>query len=72
LTSNRKAVELRNLRQIQDILGEIHDYDIMINYLTSLTDKYQLVHVLESEISERRKKYRLFISSFSKTKSDLF
>ena len=72
LISNRKAVELRNLRQIQDILGEIHDYDIMINYLKSLTDKYQVVHVLESEISERRKKYNLFISSFSKMKSDLF
>jgi len=72
LASTRKDVELRNLRQIQDILGEIHDFDIIIEYLKTFTHNSKLADIVESEILERRKKYNMFIASFSKLKSDLF
>lgn len=62
---------LKNLKNIQDILGEIHDSDIIIDYLESLKQHSKLSHIINSEIVERSKKYQMFVSTFKETKSKL-
>ncbi len=72
LSSNKESLSLlSNLKNIQDILGEIHDSDIIINYLKHLEQKQKLEHIIESEIAGRSKKYQTFVLSFKENKSKL-
>lgn len=59
---------LKNLRAIQDILGEIHDSDIIIDYLRSIEQNSRYSNIIESEVLERRRKYHAFVSTFKKRK----
>ena len=65
---------LKNLKEIQDILGEIHDSDIIISYLRSIEQDSKISDILESEVKERKRKYDLFVSTFKqrKPKTDRF
>ncbi|MDE1769788.1 MAG: CHAD domain-containing protein [Thaumarchaeota archaeon] len=70
LISNKEKISqvLKNLKDIQDMLGDIHDSDIIIEYLnTEHGSKYS--DIKESEILERRKKYNAFVTAFKKRKS---
>lgn len=58
-----------NLKEIQDILGEIHDNDVIIEYLQSIEQNSRYLGIIESEILERRKKYQAFSSTFKKRRS---
>ncbi|WP_101477361.1 CHAD domain-containing protein [Candidatus Nitrosotalea bavarica] len=57
---------LKNLKEIQDMLGDIHDSDIIIDYLRSIEQNSKYLDIIESEVSERRKKYNEFVSAFKK------
>lgn len=68
LTSYKaKTVQtLENLKEIQDMLGEIHDSDIIINYLRSVGHDSKITSIIESEVQERKRNYDLFVSLFKK------
>jgi CHAD domain-containing protein len=70
LAENKKktTLVLKSLREIQDILGEIHDNDIIIDYLLKIEKHSKYSDVLESEVLERTKKYNAFVSAFKKRK----
>lgn len=59
---------LNNLKKIQDILGEIHDSDVIIDHLRNIEQNSKYSYIIESEIFERRRKYQAFVSSFKKKK----
>jgi CHAD domain-containing protein len=59
---------LENLKKIQDVLGEIHDSDIIINHLRSKEQSSNILEIIETEIQERRRKYEMFVSIFNKRK----
>lgn len=54
-----------NLKNIQDVLGEIHDSDIMINYLKDIKTS-DVGGVMASEMEIRHKKYDLFVASLKR------
>lgn len=58
---------LENLKNFQDILGEIHDSDIIIEYLRSATQNSKYSDIIKTEIVERSKKYRTFVSTMKKS-----
>ena len=63
---------LKDLKNIQDILGEIHDSDIIINYLRNIRQK-SYTDIIEAEVLERAKKYNTFVTTFKKDlKTDNF
>ena len=64
----KTVLVLKNLKAIQDILGEIHDSDIIIKYLRSIEHNSQISGIVESEVLERKRKYDLFVSTFKKRK----
>jgi CHAD domain-containing protein len=68
LTSNkeRTAQVLKNLKGIQDMLGDIHDSDIIIDYLNNIEQSSRYSDIIESEVLERRRKYNAFVSAFKK------
>jgi CHAD domain-containing protein len=70
LTSNKgKTVQiLKNLKEIQDMLGDIHDSDIIIDHLRSIKSDSKYLGIIESEILERSKKYNAFASAFNKSR----
>jgi CHAD domain-containing protein len=70
LSSNKKKTvrTLKNLKEIQEILGEIHDSDVVIDYLRNIKQDSKYSDVIESEVLERRKKYNAFVRSFKKGK----
>lgn len=59
---------LKILKKIQDDLGEIHDSDIMLDYLRGVNGPAQLVEVVRKEILERREKYQRLIQTFRNNK----
>jgi CHAD domain-containing protein len=65
LSSNkRKIVQiLKNLKKIQDVLGDIHDNDIIIDHLRSVEQNSKYLGIIESEVVERSKKYHTFITA---------
>jgi CHAD domain-containing protein len=68
-SSEGKTIQiLKNLKEIQDMLGDIHDSDIIIDHLRSIAQNSKYLGIIESEVSERRKKYNVFVSIFKKTK----
>ena len=70
LISNKKRTSqaLRNLKNIQDSLGHIHDSDVIIDYLGSEQNSRYL-DIIESEVLERKKEYDAFVLSFKKRTS---
>jgi len=70
LASNKgKTVQiLKNLKKIQEMLGDIHDSDIIIDHLRSIEQKSKYVDIIESEVLERSKKYNAFVDAFKKTR----
>lgn len=69
ITSDKKTTSdmLKDLKNIQDMLGEIHDSDIIINYLRNIEQKAKYSDIIEAEVLERSKKYNTFVSAFRKT-----
>jgi CHAD domain-containing protein len=67
LASYKKTTQdmLQSLRNIQDILGEIHDSDIIIEHLRN-TDPTRYSDIISSEVLHRSKRYNAFVSAFKK------
>jgi CHAD domain-containing protein len=63
LTSNNATPlkPVKNLKRIQDLLGEIHDCDIMLDYLREVKGPNELSEVIRNEILFRREKYQQFV-----------
>lgn len=70
LASNKgKTVQiLKNLKEIQDILGNIHDCDIIIDHLRDIKQNSKYLGIIESEVLERSKKYYEFVNAFNKSR----
>jgi CHAD domain-containing protein len=69
LASNKegKTIQiLKNLKKIQEILGDIHDSDIIIDHLRSIEQNSKYLDIIGSEVSERSKKYNAFVAAFKK------
>lgn len=62
---------LKNLKKIQDMLGDIHDSDIIIDYLSNIEQNSRYSDIIESEVLERRRKYNIFSDTFKKRKSSI-
>ena len=70
LASNKgKTVQiLKNLKEIQDMLGDIHDCDIIIEHLRGIVQNSRYLGIIESEVAERSKKYHAFVNAFNKSR----
>ncbi len=68
LASDKKTTHeiLQNLKNIQDILGEIHDSDIIIDYLKSVDQNSTHREIIMAEVLYRSKKYNAFVMAFKK------
>ncbi|MGI0007602.1 MAG: CHAD domain-containing protein, partial [Nitrosotalea sp.] len=68
LVSDKKTIleTLKNLKNIQDMLGEIHDRDIIIDYLRSIEQNSRYSDIISTEMLERTKKYNEFVAFFKK------
>jgi CHAD domain-containing protein len=64
------------LEEVQDMLGAIHDDDIMIAYLKRVRRPKAVHHILDDEIAERNKKYEEFVQfckrNLSNSKENFF
>jgi len=52
---------ITELEEMQDMLGSIHDDDIVIAYLRRVKRPKAIHHILDEEIAERNKKYEEFV-----------
>ena len=52
---------IKTLQNIQDILGNIRDYDITIDYLKKLEPNKEIQEIVNNEIEQRRLKYEEFL-----------
>lgn len=70
LASNKgRTVQiLKNLKKIQEMLGDIHDCDIIIDHLRSIDQNSKYLGIIESEVLERSKKYHTFVNVFNKSR----
>ncbi len=68
ISSDKKPIVeiLENLKKIQDMLGEIHDSDMIIEYLKSIGQSSTYSDIISAEVLERNKKYNAFITFFRK------
>lgn len=68
LASDKKTTHeiLQNLKNIQDILGEIHDSDIIIDHLKSIEQNSTYREIIIAEVLHRNKKYNAFVIAFKK------
>ena len=68
LASNKgKTVQiLKDLKNIQEMLGDIHDSDIIIDHIRSIEQNSKYLAIIESEVLERSKKYQAFVTAFNK------
>ncbi len=68
LVSDKKTIfeMLKNLTNIQDMLGEIHDIDITIDYLKNIEQNSRYSDIISTEAFERSKKYNEFVAFFRK------
>jgi CHAD domain-containing protein len=70
-TDEAKTIQtLSNLKDIQDMLGEIHDSDVIIDHLRNIEQNSRYSDIIEPEILERRRKYQVFVSTFKKKKTN--
>jgi CHAD domain-containing protein len=74
--NNEIPKTITELEEIQDMLGSIHDDDIMISYLRRVNRPKKVHHILDEEIAERNKKYEEFVQfckrSLSNSKENFF
>src|SRR6185437_10742945 len=67
---------ISELEEVQDMLGSIHDDDIMITYLKRVRRPKAVHHILDDEMAERNKKYEEFVQfckrNLSNTKENFF
>ena len=68
LASDKKTTHdiLQNLKNIQDILGEIHDSDVIIDHLKSVDRDSKYSDIIATEVLHRSKKYNAFVLAFKK------
>ncbi|MGI0075483.1 MAG: CHAD domain-containing protein, partial [Nitrosotalea sp.] len=67
IVSDKKiTLKILNLKNIQDMLGEIHDSDIIIDHLRSIEDNSKNSDIISAEMLERAKKYNAFVTFFKK------
>ncbi|MDE1817087.1 MAG: CHAD domain-containing protein [Thaumarchaeota archaeon] len=68
ILSDKKTISetLKNLKNIQDMLGEIHDKDMIIDYLRSIEKNSRYSDIISAEVLERTKKYNEFVAFFRK------
>ncbi|HEY8110431.1 MAG TPA: CHAD domain-containing protein, partial [Candidatus Nitrosotenuis sp.] len=52
---------IKNLKQLQDILGSIHDSDITIDFLKKLPSKYKIGEIIKKENDSRTQVYQKFV-----------
>lgn len=52
---------VKSLRQIQDILGSIHDSDVTIDFLKKLPPKYRADSLIKQESDSRAQTYHKFV-----------
>lgn len=65
LSDSKKASKVIDyLQGLQDILGSIHDNDVMIEYLKNVKVPYTISHILNDEIEDRNQKYHRFVELF--------
>ena len=69
---NNKEIHslITELEDVQDILGSIHDSDMMISYLRRLRHPNEVTNILHDEISERNKRYEDFVQFCKRSLSD--
>ena len=68
---DKQAFAIRKiLQKLQDILGEIHDFDITIDFLKSLEFNKEIQEVINNEIEQRKIKYQDFLK-FCKRRLDI-
>ncbi|HEV2192432.1 MAG TPA: CHAD domain-containing protein [Nitrosopumilaceae archaeon] len=65
LRNKKIPVHIENLKKIQDILGEIHDSDIMLDYLKNQKLTNEITEIIKQESIERNLKYKLFVKTIS-------
>ncbi|MGI0072782.1 MAG: CHAD domain-containing protein [Nitrosotalea sp.] len=71
LTSDKiTSTSVKSLKKIQDSLGEVHDCDIMLDYLREVKGPNELSEVIRNEILERREKYQKFVQSIHDEESN--
>jgi CHAD domain-containing protein len=67
---------ITELEEMQDMLGSIHDDDIMIAYLKRVRRPKAVHHILDVEIAKRNKKYEEFVQfckrNLSNSKENFF
>lgn len=66
--TTRPLKSIKNLKKIQDLLGEIHDCDIMLDYLREIKGPNELSEVIRTEILTRREKFQQFVELMQNTK----
>lgn len=71
LRNTKMPTHIENLKKIQDTLGEIHDSDIMLDYLKNQRSTNEIVDIVKQEHMERTQKYKLFVKTFSEQKIGL-
>lgn len=52
---------IKNLKQLQDILGSIHDIDITVDFLKKLPSKYKTDEIIKKENDSRMQMYQKFV-----------
>lgn len=69
LSNKGKSIQiLKNLKEIQDTLGNIHDCDVIIDHLRNIEQNSKYLGIIESEVLERSKKYHAFVNAFNKSR----
>lgn len=66
---SKEAPGIKRLKNFQDVLGEIHDNDMIIDYLKGLSKDQKYSEIIETENMERSKKYQEFVTLIKGTKS---
>ncbi len=68
LVSDKKTMleTLKNLKNIQDMLGQIHDMDMIIDHLRSIEQNSRYSDIISAEVLERTKRYNEFVTFFRK------
>jgi CHAD domain-containing protein len=63
LSSDKTSKIVQRLQELQDILGSIHDNDIMIEYLKGIEPE-KVRNILNDEIADRLQKYNKLVELF--------
>lgn len=69
IAKEKRIPGIKSLKNIQDVLGEIHDHDMTVEYLKNTKQNSKYSEIIEIETQERSKKYQEFVT-FLKKSSD--